>query len=122
MTLHSPIGGIVLEQSAHIGELAVPGLPVITLANLDTVDLTVYLPEDQLNRVRLNQTVQVTVDSFPSRNFEGMVLHINSAAEFTPQGVQTREERVNLVYGVKIRIENPGHDLKPGMPADAHFE
>ena len=122
MTISAPLGGVLLEQSVHVGELAVPGLPVITLANLDTVDLTVYLPEDQLNRVQLNQVVQVRVDSFPGKQFEGTVIHINSEAEFTPQGVQTREERVNLVYAVKIRIDNPDHDLKPGMPADASFE
>ncbi len=122
LTLRSPIGAIVLEETVHVGELAVPGTPVITLANLDRVELTVYLPADQLNRVRLDQDVIVTVDSFPDREFDGVVVHIADEAEFTPRGVQTREERVNLVFAVRIRLDNPDHALKPGMPADAHFQ
>jgi HlyD family secretion protein len=72
--------------------------------------------------VHLNQTVEVTVDSFPDKTFEGVVTYISDEAEFTPRSVQTREERVNLVFAVKIRIENPDHALKPGIPADALFK
>jgi multidrug efflux pump subunit AcrA (membrane-fusion protein) len=122
MTIAAPIDGIVLEQTIHVGELAAPGVPLITLANLDVVELTVYVPEDQFDEVSLNQQVQIRVDSFPGQTFEGAVVRIADEAEFTPRGVQTREERVNLVFAVKIQIENPDHVLKPGMPADAVFE
>jgi multidrug resistance efflux pump len=122
MTIAAPIDGIVLEQTVHVGELAAPGVPLITLANLDVVELTVYVPEDQFDEVSLNQQVQIRVDSFPGQTFEGAVVRIADEAEFTPRGVQTREERVNLVFAVKIQIENPDHVLKPGMPADAVFE
>jgi HlyD family secretion protein len=115
------IGAVVLEQSIHVGELAAPGAPLVTLANLDQVELTVYVTTVQLDRVQLNQIVGVTVDSFPDRVFEGKVVHIADEAEFTPRSVQTREERVNLVYAIKLSLDNPDHALKPGMPADANF-
>jgi HlyD family secretion protein len=121
LTLTAPTGGLVLESAIHEGELAAPGTPLITIADLDAVELTVYVPEDQFNQVYLGQTVQVRVDSFPGRTFEGEVVRISDEAEFTPRSVQTREERVNLVYAVKISIANPDHALKPGMPADAYF-
>ncbi len=121
LTLTAPTGGLILESAIHVGEMAAPGAPLITIADLDTVELTVYVPEDQFSQVYLGQTVQVRVDSFPDRTFEGEVIRISDEAEFTPRSVQTREERVNLVYAVKISIENPDHALKPGMPADAYF-
>lgn len=119
MTVTAPTGGIVLEQTVHAGELAAPGLPVITLASLDVVELTVYVPTADLGRVELGQAVEVEVDSFPGRRFEGTVSAIADEAEFTPTGVLTPDERVNLVYQVSIRLENTDHALKPGMPADA---
>ncbi len=121
-TIDAPIGGVVLDQPIHVGELAVPGATIVTLANLDTVELTVYIPETQFDKVYLTQKVSVSVDSFPDRTFEGVVVHIADEAEFTPRNVQTHDERVNLVYAIKIRLDNPGHALKPGMPADAIFE
>jgi HlyD family secretion protein len=121
LTIVAPTSGVVLEESIHRGELAALGSPVITLADLDTVKLTVYIPETQLDMVALNQPATVTVDSFPDRTFEGTVTHIADKAEFTPRNVQTREERVNLVFAVKITLANPDHALKPGMPADALF-
>jgi len=121
MTLTAPTGGLVLESAIHVGELAAPGAPLITIADLDTVELTVYVPENRFAEVYLGQTVEVRVDSFPDRVFEGEVVRIADEAEFTPRSVQTQEERVNLVYAVKISIPNPDHALKPGMPADAYF-
>lgn len=121
LTLTAPINGVILEQPLHVSELAVPGVPIVTLANLDVVELTVYVTATQLDRVALNQEVSISVDSFPDRTFEGVIVHIADEAEFTPRSVQTQEERVNLVFAVKIRIENPDHALKPGMPADAHI-
>lgn len=121
MEITSPISGVILQQSLHKGELAVPGVPIITLANLDVVELTVYIAETDFDKIALNQTVDVTVDSEPGKVYEGVVTYIADEAEFTPRNVQTKEERVNLVFAVKIQIDNPDHELKPGMPADAEF-
>jgi multidrug efflux pump subunit AcrA (membrane-fusion protein) len=118
-TLTAPIAGLVLERPAHEGEVALPGAPLMTLADLENVTLTVYVPEDQLGKVQRGQPVSVTVDAYPERTFAGTVTFIASEAEFTPKNVQTREERVNMVFAVKVKLPNPDHALKPGMPADA---
>jgi multidrug efflux pump subunit AcrA (membrane-fusion protein) len=119
LTLKAPISGLVLERPVHVGEVAVPGAPLMTLADLDNVTLTVYVPEDQLGKVQLGQPVSVTVDAYPDRTFLGEVTFIATQAEFTPKNVQTREERVNMVFAVKVSLPNADHALKPGMPADA---
>ena len=121
LDLAAPAGGIVLERMAHAGELAAPGAPLLTIANLDEVTLTVYVPEADLGQVSLAQSVEVTVDAYRD-SFSGVVSHIASRAEFTPKNVQTQEERVHMVFAVKIRLENADHRLKPGMPADAAFQ
>lgn len=120
-TLTAPVSGIVLVRSIHQGELAAPGIPLLTLGDLDTVRLTIYIPEDVYGQVQLGQTVNVYVDSYPGRPFVGQVVHIASQSEFTPKDVQTSEERVHLVYAVRVRVPNPEHLLKPGMPADAEI-
>jgi multidrug resistance efflux pump len=119
LTLVSPITGTVSTRSAQVGETAAPGVPILTLVNLDPVTLVLYIPENCIGEVRIGQTVEVTVDSFPGRVFTGTVATIGTKAEFTPRNVQTREERVNLVFAVKVVIPNPDRALKPGMPADA---
>jgi HlyD family secretion protein len=119
MTLRSPIAGVVTSQSAHAGEAAIAGATLLTIANLDEVKLTIYIPEDELGQVYLGQEVAVQVDSFPDRVFNGTVSYISQEAEFTPKNVQTEKERVNMVFAVKVRLPNPEHLLKPGMPADA---
>jgi HlyD family secretion protein len=119
MTLYSPLSGLVSSRSIHVGETASPGATLMTVANLDEVKLTVYIPENRYGRIQLGQSVSVEVDSFPGKEFQGEVIYISSQAEFTPRNVQTKEERVNTVFAVKILIPNPDHDLKPGMPADA---
>lgn len=96
-------------------------LVIFRLANLDWVQLTVYVPEDELGRIQLGQTVSATVDSFPERVFQGQVVYVSSQAEFTPRSIQTPEQRASQVFAVKIGIPNPDHALKPGMPADATF-
>jgi multidrug resistance efflux pump len=105
----------------NVGELAAPNFSLLTIADLDQVTLTVYVPENQIGLVKVGQTVHVNVDSFPERTFSGEVVHIASRAEFTPKNVQTKEERVSTVFAVKIGIPNPDHALKPGMPADAQI-
>jgi HlyD family secretion protein len=119
MTLRSPIDGIVTSRSAHAGESAIAGSTLLTVANLDEVKLTVYIPEDELGRVYLGQEVGVQVDSFPGQVFTGTVSYISQQAEFTPKNIQTEKERVNMVFAVRVRLSNPDHLLKPGMPADA---
>ena len=121
LTLTAPVGGIVVERLVHVGELASPGASLFTLANLDEVTLTVYVPETDLGQVWLGQTVEVTVDAYGDV-FTGQVSHIASQAEFTPKNVQTQEERVHMVFAVKIQLGNADHRLKPGMPADATFQ
>jgi HlyD family secretion protein len=119
MSLRSPLGGLVSNRPINVGETASPGATLMTIANLEEVKLTVYIPENRYGRIQLGQSVNVQVDSFPDRVYEGSVVYISSEAEFTPRNVQTKEERVNTVFAVKILIPNPDHELKPGMPADA---
>jgi len=119
LTLRSPTEGLVTGRMVQVGEMAVPGTSLMTVADLDEVTLTVYIPEDEIGRVKVGQTVEVSVDSFPGKVFEGQVSYIASEAEFTPKNVQTKEERVNMVFAVKVKVPNPEHELKPGMPADA---
>lgn len=121
LTIAAPVGGLVLEMSLHRGELAAPGITLLTLGDLDEVRLTVYVPEKRLGQVMIGQQVEVRVDSFPERVFAGTVVAIASEAEFTPHNVQTQEERVNMVFAVDVQIPNPDHALKPGLPADAVF-
>lgn len=120
MTLTAPVGGVVVERALQVGELAAPGTPLFTLANLDEVTLTVYVPEAELGKVFLGQAVEVMVDAY-DEIFMGEVSHIATQAEFTPKNVQTQEERVHMVFAVKIHLDNPDQLLKPGMPADAVF-
>ncbi|MBN1953880.1 MAG: efflux RND transporter periplasmic adaptor subunit [Anaerolineae bacterium] len=118
-TLTAPASGWVLQVIGHEGELAVPGAVLVTLADLDQVRLTIYVPENRLGQIFVGQRVEVSVDSFPDRVFVGWITAISSEAEFTPRNVQTQAERVNMVFAVQVVIPNPNHDLKPGMPADA---
>jgi len=122
MSLKAPRAGLVLQRMVNQEEIAAPDSPLLRLADLDTVTLMVYVPEPQIGRVKVGQEAQVEVDSYPGQSFAGRVVFIASQAEFTPQNVQTKEQRATLVFGVKIEIPNPDHRLKPGMPADARIE
>lgn len=120
-TLEAPFSGVILVRQAELGELASAGTPIITLADLDHIWLRVYLPETQLARVKFGQQVTVRSDTFPNKNYTGRVSFISPEAEFTPKTVQTDQERVTLVYRMKVDIDNPTHELKPGMPADVYI-
>jgi HlyD family secretion protein len=122
LTLTAPMDGIVTSRSAQVGETTTAGSPLLTIANLDEVTLVIYVPETRVGQVKLGKEVEVKVDSYPDRVFEGRVVYIAGEAEFTPRNVQTQEERVNLVFAVKVSIPNPDLRLKPGMPADATIE
>jgi HlyD family secretion protein len=119
--LVSPLSGIVLSENVEPGEYVSPGTPVITVGDLNRVYLRGYIDETDLGRVKVDQKVRITTDTFPGKSYEGKISFIASQAEFTPKNVQTQKERVKLVYRIKVDIPNPRMELKPGMPADAEI-
>src|SRR5207253_1539744 len=114
--------GLVLRKAMEVGETATPGAPILTLMDPNDLWLRAYVSETDLGRIRLGQAATLSVDAFPGRRFAGVIREIASEAEFTPKNVQTKKERVNLVYRVKIAVANAGGALKPGMPADAQID
>jgi HlyD family secretion protein len=121
-TIAAPIDGVVLQRLLLPGELALPGWPVVVVADLSEMRLSVYLPEADLGWASVGAAVVIKVDAYPEREFAGEVIDVAEEAEFTPRNVQTPEERSILVYQVRIKIPNPEGLLKPGLPADANFE
>ncbi len=119
LKVFSPLDATVLTKAVETGEVAAAGKPLVLLGDLDHPWIKIYVPETQLGKVRLGAPAGVLVDSFPRQPFRGTVTWISDQAEFTPKNVQTAEERVNLVYAVKITIQNAERKLKAGMPADA---
>lgn len=117
--LTAPMDGIVLSKSAEPGEYLNPGSPVLILGDVRHPWLRAYVNEKDLGNIRLQQEVDVTTDAFPGRQFKGIITFISSQAEFTPKSVQTFDERVKLVYRIRVALDNPDLALKPGMPADA---
>jgi HlyD family secretion protein len=120
-TLASPLTGIVLTDPTEPGEVVAAGTPLITVADLRHVWLRAYLEETDLGRVHLGAEATVTTDTYPERTYRGTLSFIAAEAEFTPRSVQTSRERTKLVYRVKIEVDNPDLDLKPGMPAEARL-
>jgi len=118
LTIMAPITGVVLERTVYTNELAAPSATLVTLADLDKLSLVVYVPENKLNEVQVGQKVSVQVDSFPGRSFAGVIVNIADKADYIPDRVLSPEDRVSLVFAVKVSLANPGHLLKPGMPAD----
>ncbi len=116
--LYAPIAGVILRKNAEKGETVGAGAPVFTLGDLENPWIKVYVKEDKLGLVKLGQKAEVGVDSYPGKKYEGIVTYISSEAEFTPKNVQTQEERVKLVFGIKVSVKNINDELKPGMPAD----
>jgi HlyD family secretion protein len=122
LKLAAPVGGVVLSRSVEPGEVAAPGAPLMTLAKLDDLNITVYIPEDRYGSIQIGQVAQVFVDSFPGKTFRATVVRIADQAEFTPRNVQTEEGRRTTVFAVELMVDNPEGLLKPGMPADVTFE
>jgi HlyD family secretion protein len=118
-TITAPAGGIVTHKAIEAGELVTPGATVVTLADLASVYVMIYVTEIEIGRIKLGDGVDVRIDAFPERAFPGRITYISPEAEFTPKNVQTKEDRVKLVFGVKVEIENKDGLLKPGLPADA---
>lgn len=120
--LRAPFSGVIQVRQAELGEVMVPGTPVVTLSDLDHVWLRAYINETDIGKVRYNQPATVTTDTYPGKTYKGRVSFISSNAEFTPKSVETHAERVTLVYRIRIDIYNPTHELVPGMPADAKLQ
>ncbi len=120
LTIRAPTNGTITTRLADVGEVVSAGAPLLEIVDLDRLYLQVYVPEAQIGKLRLDLPARIYTDAFPDRPFEGRVRYIASRAEFTPKEVQTPDERVKLIYAVRIYLtENPDHRLTPGLPADA---
>ncbi len=117
-TLVSPIDGVVLVKSAEAGEVVAAGTALVSIGDIDHPWLRAYINETDLGRIHLGQIVQLSTDSFPDKTYEGRISFISSEAEFTPKQIQTKEERVKLVYRIKVEVDNSHHELKNNMPVD----
>jgi HlyD family secretion protein len=120
--IYAPGSGVILRKNVELGETVATGTPIYTIGDLSSPWIKVYVPEAELGLVKLGQKAQVSCDAYPGKTYDGWVSYISSEAEFTPKNVQTQEERVKLVYGVKVRVNNPDQDLKPSMPADVRIQ
>jgi HlyD family secretion protein len=120
--VRAPAQGMVTERLVEEGELAAPGTGLYVVTDLDTVKLTIYIPETELGNVRLAQKARISIDSRAGVVFPGTITYISPVAEFTPRDIQTKDERVKLVYAVRVEIPNPDGVFKPGMPADASLD
>jgi len=121
LIVRSPLDGVILVRSVQPGEVIQAGMTAMTVAQLDTLTITVYLSEHRYGEVRLGDQATLSVDSFPDETFIAVVTRIADQAEYTPRNVQTKEERQTTVYAVELVVENLDHRLKPGMPADVVF-
>lgn len=121
LTIYAPMNGVVLARNVDPGEFVQPGAAALTMADLNGLTITVYVPEDRYGEIALGQEVSVTVDSFPGQTFTGVVSSISDKAEFTPRNVQTVAGRSATVYAVKLTVSDPEGKLKLGMPADVVF-
>ena len=118
----APITGLVTERSAHVGETVQPGAPLFSIVNLDAVDMIVYVPQAELPRVKIGSPVRVYADAYPNDVFAGEVASIAQQAQFSPRDTQTKDDRTNIVFAVKVRLPNGEGRLKAGMTADAEIE
>jgi HlyD family secretion protein len=119
--LPAPFDAMLTSRNVEPGEVVTPGREVMSLADLSRIDLKVFVDETQIGKIRPGQQVAVKIDTFADKKYDGFVSYISPEGEFTPKIIQTRKERVKLVYLVKISLANPNLELKSGMPADAWF-
>jgi HlyD family secretion protein len=122
LTITSPMDSVILTRNVEPGEFVQPGAVALTIADITDLTITVYVPEDRYGEVKLNQTAEVHVDSFPDLTFTATVVHIADKAEFTPRNVQTVEGRSSTFYAIKLKVDDPQGKLKIGMPADVVFK
>ena len=118
----APSAATVEVLDARPGDLIAPNTPIATLLERDQIYVRIYIPETEIGRVHVGQKAEIRVDSFPNQTFSGSVEQINQQAEFLPRNVQTREERVHQVFGVKVRIEDSSHRVLAGMAADVKLK
>ncbi|PJB42076.1 MAG: hypothetical protein CO106_06355, partial [Deltaproteobacteria bacterium CG_4_9_14_3_um_filter_44_9] len=117
--LKAPFSGILISRNVEPGEVVTPGREVLTLSDLSRVDLKIFVDETEIGKVKPGRKVEVRIDTFPDKVYTGRISFISPEGEFTPKIIQTKKERVKLVYLVKVSIPNPRLELKSGMPADA---
>ncbi len=117
-TITAPVAGIIVNTFVEPGELLTPGAAVVRIADVSEMKINVYVSEVLLPRVQIGQKAVISVDAFDDRSFEGEVIYISPTAEFTPKNIQTKEERVKLVFAVRVLVKNPDAILKAGLPAD----
>lgn len=120
--IYAPIDGVVLVKAAEAGEVLAAGTTIVTIGDVDHPWLRAYIGETELGRVKLGQKVKLTTDSYANKSYTGTISFIASDAEFTPKQIQTKEERVKLVYRIKVDVENPEHELKNNMPVDGEIQ
>ena len=118
MTLLVPVNGVAMNRNFDKGEYVSPGAAITTIGDYTDCWVKIYIPSTLLGKVKLGQKCEVRIDSYPDRVFAGTVYEISQQAEFTPRMTITPSERANLVYYVKVRLENKEGVFKPGMPAD----
>lgn len=116
-SIASPIDGVISSIAARAGENAVPGTTLAIVSNPASLTVTIYVPESQIGLVKIGQTGTLTTDSL-TKTYHGSVVFIATQAEFTPASIETKDQRIKLVYQVKLRITDADTSLKPGMPAD----
>lgn len=116
--IYAPIDGTILSRTVEVGDVVNPGSPIFVMVDMNRLYLKVYVPEPEIPKLKLGSPAEVTVDAFPGRTFPTRITKIYDQAEFTPKNVETKEERVKLVFGVELTFIRPDTALKPGMPAD----
>jgi HlyD family secretion protein len=114
----SPIYGTITKRFMEKGELAGTGMALYRISDYSMMNITIYVSEVDLPKLKLNQKAVIHIDSFENKDFEGKVVFISSTAEFTPKNIQTKDERTKLVFGVRVKVPNPDNVLKAGIPAD----
>ena len=117
----SPLHGVVTHKVVEQGEVVGTGATIATVTEIGKVNLMIYVTEQQLPHVKLGQKAKVWIDGMPNQTYPGTVVYISPEAEFTPKNIQTKDDRVKLVFGVKIEVPDPKADLKRGLPADAEI-
>jgi HlyD family secretion protein len=121
LTVYAPVNGVIMSRSIEPGEVVQPGSAALSMGDLESLTITVYIPEDRYGEIKLGMKASVKADSFPGKKFEATVIQIADKAEFTPRNVQTEEGRRTTVFAVKLSVTNVNSNLKPGMPVDVTF-
>jgi HlyD family secretion protein len=117
----APLTGIIAQRSGHVGETVQPGVSLLSIVNLDTLDMIIYVPQAQLPRVQIGMPVKVYVDAYADEVFSGEVVNIAQQAQFSSRDTQNKEDRTNIVFAVKVRVPNAAGRLKSGMTGDAEL-